>query len=337
MATLTDREPEDMLQELKGDIYFNPMISEYEIKDKFISGNVIAKADYVENYMETHPDHEQAKESLAALRKTTPRPIPFEDLDFNFGKRWIPTGIYSKFATYLFDTDVSIHYAASRDEFTLKASGSNVKITEQFAVKSQSRTFNGIALMKHSMHNISPDITKKVTKMIDGELKEVKVRDSEAIQLANTKIDEIRNGFNDWLSEQSAKFKDRLADKYNQTFNCFVRHDYDGSHQTFPGLDLRGLGIPDLYKSQKDTVWMDILNGGGIIDNEIGGGKTLIMCVSSYEKKRLVLVNKPIITALKTNVHEIGQTYCTAYPNARILYLGKEDFTPQIGQESLMK
>lgn len=82
---------------------------------------------------------------------------------------------------------------------------------------------------------------------------------------------------------------------------------------------------------------MDILNGGGIIDHEVGGGKTLIMCVSSYEKKRLVLVNKPIITALKTNVHEIAQTYCTAYPNARILYLGKEDFTPQIGQESLMK
>ncbi len=178
MATLSDREPEDMLQELKGDIYFNPMISEYEIKDKFISGNVIAKADYVENYLETHPDHEQAKESLAALREATPRPIPFEDLDFNFGERWIPAGIYSKFATYLFDTDVSIHYAASRDEFTLKALGSNVKITEQFAVKSQSRTFNGIALMKHAMHNTSHDITKKVTKMIDGELKEVKVRDS---------------------------------------------------------------------------------------------------------------------------------------------------------------
>lgn len=327
-ATLTDREPEDMLQELKGDIYFNPMISEYEIKDKFISGNVIAKADYVENYLETHPDHEQSKESLAALREATPRPIPFEDLDFNFGERWIPTGIYSKFATYLFDTDVSVHYAASRDEFTLKASGSNVKITEQFAVKSQSRTFNGIALMKHAMHNTSPDITKKVTKMIDGELKEVKVRDAEAIQLANTKIDEIRNGFNDWLSEQSAEFKDRLADKYNRTFNCFVCPDYDGSHQTFPGLDLQGLGIPDLYKSQKDAVWIDILNGGGIIDHEVGGGKTLIMCVSSYEKKRLGLVNKPVITALKANVHEIAQTYCTAYPNARILYLGKEDFTP---------
>jgi N12 class adenine-specific DNA methylase len=328
MEELTGNKSEEIVEELKGQVYFNPMIGSYEIKDKFISGNVLSKADHVERYVENHPDHEAAKESLAALREATPRPIPFEDLDFNFGERWIPTGIYSKYASHLFDTDVSIHYAQSRDEYTLKASSKNIKIYDQYAVKSQSRTFDGIALMKHAMHNTSPDITKKVNKMIDGEIKEVKVRDSESIQLANSKIDEMRNGFTDWLNEQSQEFKDRLADKYNRTFNCFVRPDYDGSHQEFPGLDLKGLGIPDLYKSQKDAVWLDKLNGGGIIDHEVGGGKTLIMCVSAYEKKRLGLVNKPLIMALKANVHEIAQTFCTAYPNARVLYPGKEDFTP---------
>ena len=60
------------------------MIGSYEIADKFISGNVISKAEYVERYLENHPDHEAAKESLAALREATPRPIPFDDLDFTF-------------------------------------------------------------------------------------------------------------------------------------------------------------------------------------------------------------------------------------------------------------
>lgn len=328
MAELTGNSSEEMLKELKGAVFFNPMIGAYEIKDKFISGNVISKAEEVERFLENHPGHEAAQESLAALRQATPRPIPFEDLDFNFGERWIPTGIYNKYASYLFETDVSVHYAQSRDEYTLKAAGKNVKIWDQYAVKTQSRTFDGIVLMKHALHNTSPDITKKVKKYIDGELKEVKVRDSESIQLANSKIDEIRNGFTDWLNEQSQEFKERLTDKYNRTFNCFVRPDYNGNHQEFPGLDLKGLGIPELYKSQKDAVWMDILNGGGIIDHEVGGGKTLIMCVSSFEKKRLGLVNKPVIIALKANVHEIAQTYCTAYPNAKVLYPGKEDFTP---------
>ena len=328
MAGLTGGTSDEILEELKGQVFYNPMIGGYEIKDKFISGNVIAKAEHVECYLENHPDNEAAKESLTALQEATPRPIPFEDLDFNFGERWIPTGIYSKYASHLFDTNVSVLYANNIDEYSLKADSKNVKIYDQYAVKSQSRTFDGIALMKHALHNTSPDITKKINKLIDGEIKEVKVRDAESIQLANSKIDEIRNGFTEWLNEQSDEFKDRLADKYNRTFNCFVRPDYDGSHQEFPGLDLKGLGIPDLYKSQKDAVWMDKLNGGGIIDHEVGGGKTLIMCVSAYEKKRLGLVNKPLIMALKANVHEIAQTFCTAYPNAKVLYPGKEDFTP---------
>ena len=328
MAGLTGSTSDEILEELKGQVFFNPMIGAYEIKDKFISGNVISKAEHVERYIENHPDHEAAKESLKALKEAIPRPIPFEDLDFNFGERWIPSGIYSKYASHLFDTNVSVHYAQSRDEYTLKADSKNIKIWDQYAVKSTNRTFDGIALMKHALHNTSPDITKKVNKLIDGEIKEVKVRDSESIQLANSKIDEIRNGFVEWLNEQSPEFKDRLADKYNRTFNCFVRPEYDGSQQEFPGLDLKGLGIPDLYKSQKDAIWMDKLNGGGIIDHEVGGGKTLIMCVSAYEKKRLGLVNKPLIMALKANVHEIAQTFCTAYPNAKVLYPGKEDFTP---------
>ena len=116
---------------------------------------------------------------------------------------------------------------------------------------------------------------------------------------------------------------------YNRKFNCFVRPKYDGSHLTFPGLDRKALGIEDLYPSQKDAIWMDILLGGGIVDHEVGGGKTLIMCCGTYEKKRIGLVNKPMITGLKANIHEIAKTFCTAYPMARVLYPGREDFTPK--------
>ena len=60
--------------------------------------------------------------------------------------------------------------------------------------------------MKHALLNTTPDITKKI--MVGD--KEVKVRDTKAIQMANAKIDEIRNGFTDWLNEQSDEFKERL-------------------------------------------------------------------------------------------------------------------------------
>lgn len=71
------------------------------------------------------------------------------------------------------------------------------------------------------------------------------------------------------------------------------------------------------------------LNGGGICDHEVGTGKTLIMCVAAYEMHRLGLAKKPLIIGLKANVHEIAETFRTAYPDARLLYPGKEDFTPE--------
>ncbi len=324
MASLTGGTEESLLAELKGRVYFNPLVGVYEVADKFIAGNVVSKADEVQQFIDRHPDHEAAKESLAALQEATPKPIVFDELDFNFGERWLPTGIYAAYASYLFETDVKVTYASSRDEFSLNAYSRNANITEKYGVRSENRLFDGIALMRHALHDTTPEITKTV--MRDG--KEVKIPDGEKIQLANSKIDEIRNGFSDWLSEQSPEFKDRLTTLYNRTFNCFARPEYDGSHQTFPGLDLKALGIDDLYKSQKDAVWMLKTNGGGICDHEVGAGKTLIMCCGAMEMKRLGIANKPMIIALKANVHEIAQTFCTAYPNAKVLYPGKEDFTP---------
>lgn len=326
MARLTDKTEDALLDDLKGRVFFNPLIKGYEIADKFIAGNVISKAEMIEDYIANHPGNDRASQSLDALRAAFPVPIPFEELDFNFGERWIPMGIYEKYASRLFDTDVRITYAASRDEFSVNASArGNVRIREQYCVKAESRRYDGLNLMKHAIQNTSPDITKKVQVGDDV----VKVRDTEAVQLANSKIDEIRNGFSDWLKEQSPEFKQRLTDMYNRKFNNSVKPKYDGSMQSFPDLDLKALGIPDLYASQKDAVWMTKINGGGIIDHEVGGGKTLIMCAAAYEMKRLGLANKPMIIGLKANIHEIAQTFKTAYPNARVLYPGKEDFTPE--------
>lgn len=324
MAQLTGGTEENLLTELKGKVYFNPLVGSYEVADKFIAGNVVSKAEEVQTFIDNHPGHEAAKESLTALQEATPKPIAFDELDFNFGERWLPTGIYAAYASYLFETDVTITYASSRDEFSLNARSRNANITEKFGVRSENRLFDGVALMRHALHDTTPEITKTIKQ---GD-KDVKVPDGQAIQLANSKIDEIRNGFSDWLREQSPEFKERLTTLYNRTFNCFARPEYDGSHQTFPGLDLKALGINDLYRSQKDAVWMLKTNGGGICDHEVGAGKTLIMCAGAMEMKRLGLANKPMIIALKANVHEIAQTFCTAYPNAKVLYPGKEDFTP---------
>lgn len=326
MEELTDLSETELKTELKDTLFYNPIEQAYEISDRFLAGNVIEKAEKIEEYIAQNPNEknlEEIENSLKSLKDVFPRRIEFEELDFNLGERWIPTGVYSRFAKHLFDTDVHIHYSPNADDFALNCPYKNANIWDKYNVKSESRNYDGIALLKHAMLNTTPKITKKVT-IKD---KEVRVPDGEAIQMANSKIDEIRTEFADWLQMQNDDFKERLVDLYNTTFNCFVRPNYDGSHQTFPNLDRKALGIEDLYDSQKDVIWMIKNNGGAICDHEVGGGKTLVMCCAAQEMKRLGLVNKPMIIGLKANVHEIAETYQKAYPNAKILYPGKNDFT----------
>ena len=329
MARRTGIEPSELKEQLHGRIFYNPLEGSYETADKFLSGNVVYKSGLIKKYLDDNkdnlPEEHEARESYKALQKVVPERVPFDQLDFNLGERWIPSGIYERYASYLFDANIKVSYLSNMDEFSVETNRYTAQIYDKFCVRSESRSYNGLTLLKHALLNTTPNITKTIT--VDD--KEVKVPDNEAIQMAGSKIDEMREGFTEWLYQQSPEFKERLSGLYNDKFNCFVRPAYDGSHQSFPGLDFKGLGINDLYRSQKDAVWMLKQNDGGICDHEVGAGKTLIMCCAAFEMKRLNIAAKPMIIGLKANVHEIAETFRTAYPHAKILYPGKEDFTPQ--------
>ena len=342
MSSLVDMDEDAMVENLAGHIYYNPLVSNYEIKDRFIAGNVVAKAEAVKAWIDKEEERikgfpgydgiepfiAMSQDSLKALEEARPRRIEFDELDFNFGERWIPTGIYSAYMSHLYETEIKIAYSSSMDEYSADAPQKNMKIWEEFCVRGYYRVYDGMSLLKHALHNTIPDIKKSIGKDEDGH--DIKVPDNEAIQLANTKIDEIRNGFSEWLEAQSPEFKERLVDLYNNKFNCFVRPQYDGSHQTFPDLNMKILGdrygICSIYQSQKDCIWMLKQNGGGICDHEVGTGKTLIMCIAAHEMKRLGLAHKPMIIGLKANVAEIAMTYQSAYPNARILFADEKSF-----------
>ncbi len=342
MGSLVDMEQDAMIDSLAGHIFYNPLVANYEITDRFIAGNVVQKAEEVKAWIDREEERIKdfpgydgvepfialSKESLKALEEATPRRITFDELDFNFGERWIPTGIYSAYMSNLYGTEVKIVYAPSMDEYSVEAQHKNMKIWEEYCVRGHYRTYDGMNLLKHALHNTVPEIKKCIGQDENGH--DIKVPDAEAIQLANSKIDEIRNGFTEWLEAQSPEFKEQLVDMYNRKFNCFVRPHYDGSHQTFPDLNMKMLsdryGINSIYSSQKDCVWMLKQNGGGICDFEVGCGKTLIMCIAAHEMKRLGLAHKPMIIGLKANVADIAMTYQAAYPNARILFADAKSF-----------
>ena len=323
MSMISGIGTEDLLRDLKGRIYYNPMLTDYEVSEKFISGDVVSKAEKVKRYLDEAPSDGRIRESFDALMQSRPKEIPYEDIDLAFGSRWMEMSWFESYAGDLLDADVEIIYSPSIDTFQVFCRESNANIYEKYCIQAEDRSINAISLLTHALHNTVPIIRKSIR---NGKGEEVKIEDGEKMQLAGSMIDEIRNGFTEWLNRQPMDFREKIAKLYNRKMNCLVRPNFDGSHQSFPDLDMAGLRIKGLYKSQKDAVWMIKTNGGGIVDHQMGTGKTNTICISTYEMKRLGMVHKPMIICLKSNVHAVAKAFKDAYPNARVLFPSETDF-----------
>ena len=325
IAAATGLKEGEVIERLNQHLYLHPVSHNWETADQYLSGNVVDKLLYAKQAVAEHPENIEYDKGMQALAKVQPERIPFELLDFNLGERWIPINYYADFATALFEQTTEINYFQSLDTFKV-STGHNTKIDREFAVTTKSgRTTYGYTILEHALENTTPFFTYEVE---GAGGKTIRLPDNEAIQLAHQKIETIRNGFIDWLKELPDADKKQLENRYNDTFNCYVLREYDGSHLSFPGLDKKALEIEDLYSSQKNAAWRIIQNRGALIDHEVGLGKTLTMIVAANEMKRLGIIHKPAILALHANVDQIATTYRKAYPNARILAPGQNDFTP---------
>lgn len=325
MQGITGISSDELLTALDKQIYLDPVSYNWETADAFLSGNVVAKLVAVKEVADGQTENTYIQQSLAALEQAQPERIPFALLDFNLGERWIPTMYYSDYLQELFELDNTVAYFPSVDTFKVDFSGGNTKTNEEYAIRPKSgKNMYAASLVEHALENTTPYFTYEVQV---GD-KTIRRPDNEATQLAHQKIESLRNGFIEWLNLQSDERKKELEQLYNDTFNCYRLREFDGSHLSFPGLDLQSLGIPGLYSSQKNSAWRIVQNRGGLIDHEVGLGKTLTMIVASYEMKRLGIAHKPMILALKANVAQIADTYRKAYPRARVLAPNENDFEP---------
>ena len=331
LAQTTGSSEGEVIEALEGEMFYNPETNAWEEKGRILAGNVVEKSKQFVGHIISLTGQAKAwtEKTVQALEEATPEPILYEELDFNMGERWIPASIYADFAKDLFGVGAEVMYFDVNDTYVISLHGYSASAYNLYACHGQ----NGDMLFIHALHNTVPEIKKEVLR--NGEW--VKVPDEEAMQEASAKIQEIRDKFNVWLDNQPVAVRDELVRLYNERFNCYVRPAYDGSAQTFPGLSFEQFPYNDLYPSQKDAIWMIKQNGGGVCWHEVGAGKTMVMCVAAYEMKRLGLVQKPLIIGLKANVHEIADCFRKAYPTAKLLYPGKEDFTPANREELFSK
>jgi len=288
-------------------------------KDLFVSGDIYKKIDAVKNSFPN--EYDDLKEiHLDTISQSLPTKIPYELIDINLGERWIDEKLYHEFLNDFFQVDTALIYLISSDKYEIKLNSESNISKIDFVVEGKTTVVSGRALMEHAFSDTTPKITYPSS---NEQGDEIRITDHEAIRAAQAKIETIYERFNSWVSS-SEKWRSSIEEKYNRLFNNTLPRCYDGSHLEFESLDHY---TP--YDTQRNAVYRNLQQNGGINDHIVGAGKTLVMAISAHEMKRLGVANKPLIIAKNANVSAIYREFILAFPNAKVLHPEPKDFKPQ--------
>ena len=314
-----------------GDLVFKEpnATDRYVTRDEYLSGDVVAKLDEAKTAAATDPTFER---NVKELEQVQPATIPFDDITIHLGARWIPQEVLNDFVK----ETLGLHASSSRNyewvdgerREIIKSGVVYVPETDTFEINIEAKELGGQA-------DDWKTADKSVKEIFQAALEDKDFRivrkdkdgntwiDQEATELANSKVADLREHFEQWLSGDDARVQ-TMERAYNDRFNRIVLRKWDGSHLNVPGL----MG-KELRPHQKDAVWMLINNRGGIVDHIVGAGKTLVMQSAIMEMRRMGIAKKPMIVALKSTVPQIAREFKEAYPTARVLAPSEKDFSTE--------
>ena len=321
MSQLLQRPAEDIQGELReqGQIFLNPANEEWEIRDKYLSGNVRAK---LRQAQEAAQEDSRFAPNVEALAGAMPPDIEAVDIGIRLGATWVPPQVVSDFIEHLHGGKgiQSVDYLptlgrwnASVDiyDFTLDT---NTWGTPEYPA----------AKIIESLLTNRPIRVEKETGQRDDQGRAIKVLDQDLTAAAMQKADEIRQAFLDWVWTDDER-RDMLTQLYNERFNTTVPPTYDGSH-----LELVGTSeAVKLRPHQKDAVWRAIQEGTALFDHVVGAGKTLACVATVMESKRMGFLSKPMIVVPNHLLYQWKDEFYKLYPDANILVADKTDFTKQ--------
>ena len=314
-----------------GDLVFKEpnATDRYVTRDEYLSGDVVAKLEEAKTAAATDPTFEC---NVKELEQVQPATIPFDDITIHLGARWIPQEVLNDFVK----ETLGLHASSSRSyewvdgerREIIKSGVVYVPETDSFEINIEAKELGGQA-------EDWKTADKSIKEIFQAALEDKDFRivrkdkdgntwiDQEATELANSKVADLREHFEQWLPGDDNRIQ-TMERAYNDRFNRIVLRKWDGSHLNVPGL----MG-KELRPHQKDAVWMLINNRGGIVDHIVGAGKTLVMQSAIMEMRRMGIAKKPMIVALKSTVPQIAREFKEAYPTARVLAPSEKDFSTE--------
>lgn len=327
----------------KGLLFINPIIKnvdtiegyELTIPSKFNSGYIEGKLAIYKNEslllnnnkLSSFFNRDIIEKAKDTLIDNTPIRLTIAEINPGMGEPWVDNSVYEMFAREHFNVDsFSIKHIQALDVFKISGKYSTYANTN-YSVETNHNRVGYSKIFEYAMiHNI-PDY--KITLKTGSD--SLKIADKDTTNAVLLSVDKLNKSFSQWLLSKK-ELSESLENKYHLLNNGIVKENFNISLFNFSEISQF-----DPYQHQKNAVWQNVNQLGGIIDHEVGFGKTLTMAMSTMKKKQFGLIKKELVSGLNANYVAIYESYKGAYPKGKFLLVNPEDLTPDKKQETFYK
>ena len=209
---------DELINELNGVIFLDPVRGEWQTADEYLSGNVRQKLREAEQAAQDSPGY---LPNVEALRQAQPRDLDASEIEVRLGATWIDPSYIREFMWETFETPfyqqrmIDVSYSAFTAEWNIRnknaVSYSNIAAYMTYGTERA----NAYKILEDTLNLRAVRIydTKH-----DADGRERRVLNSKETTLAQQKQQAIRDAFRDWIWKDPER-RQTLVRQYNEEMN----------------------------------------------------------------------------------------------------------------------
>ena len=321
MSQLTGKSEDDIIDELNGVIFLDPVYGDWQTADEYLSGNVRQKLREAEKAAVDSPGY---LPNVEALRAAQPKDLDASEIEVRLGATWIDKKYIQQFMFELLEPplyarrSLEVNYSEFTAEWNISGKNSIPYNDINARMTYGTDCANAYKILEDTLNLRDVRIYDTIR---DADGKEKRVLNSKETTLAQQKQQAIKEAFRDWIWRDPNRRRE-LVQLYNERFNSTRPREYDGRHLIFPGMN------PEitLREHQLNAIAHDLYGGNTLLAHEVGAGKTFEMIAAAMEGKRLGLCQKSLFAVPNHLTEQWASEFLRLYPSANILVATKKDF-----------
>ena len=324
MAQLSGKSQEELIDELNGVIFLDPVHGEWQTADEYLAGDVRQKLREAETAAKDSPGY---LPNVEALRQAQPKNLDASEIEVRLGATWIDKAYIKQFMFELLEPafyvrrSIDVNYSDFSAEWNITGKSVVGRSDINANMTYGTERANAYKILEDTLNLRDVRIYDTIE---DADGREKRVLNSKETTLAQQKQQAIKDAFQEWIWKDPTRRHD-LVQKYNELFNSTRPREYNGQHITFSGMN------PEiqLREHQLNAVAHILYGGNTLLAHEVGAGKTFEMVAAAMESKRLGLCHKPMFVVPNHLIEQWASEFLRLYPSANILAVTKKDFEPR--------